>query len=207
MNTVNSTTVRVFGGQYREDHVLYDGAVVFLKTIGSDDKGSLLDAFERLSPESRFLRFFAAKPALSEREARYFTEIDGESHFAIAAGRRRADGATEGLGIARFVCRATDHDEAELAVAVVDDWQGRGLGRILLARLVAAAQERGLKRLVGTVMAENDAMIHLLATTAKAELSLRGGFVEAIVEVGEPEKRPRGRHSISEDPQVSLHSQ
>ena len=65
MNTVNSTTVRVFGGQYREDHVLYDGAVVFLKTIGSDDKGSLLDAFERLSPESRFLRFFAAKPSPS----------------------------------------------------------------------------------------------------------------------------------------------
>ena len=123
----NSTTDRVYGAGYRETIRLRDGSEVFLKTLRAEDKGVLAEAFEHLSKESRFRRFFAFKSRLTEAELRYFTDIDGEAHFALAAGHRRGDGSAEGLGTARFVRRVNEPDAAELAVAVVDDWQGRGV--------------------------------------------------------------------------------
>jgi len=172
---------RIYDAQYREAVRLGDGSEVFIKVLCPADKGALAEGFEHLSKESRFRRFFAYKSRLSERELAYFTEMDGQAHFALAAGRRNDAGGVEGLGTARFVRRDDDPGAAELAVAVVDEWQGRGLGRALLTRLVEAAEARGIERLVGTVMAENDAMIHLLSTAAHADMKWRGGFVEVVL--------------------------
>lgn len=154
---------RIFGPDYVEEITLRDGARVRLRPIRPSDKAGLVEGFARLSPQSRYLRFFTDKATLSQAELRYLTEVDGERHFALAAGRLRDDGS-EGLGLAigRFVCLPDEPDVAEPALAVVDDAQGLGLGRLLLLRLIAAAAERGVRSFRCDFLATNQSMQSLL---------------------------------------------
>jgi GNAT superfamily N-acetyltransferase len=143
---------------YEEAVVLRDGSRVTLRAVQPGDKELLRRGFERLSPESRFRRFLTSKRQLTDAELVYLTELDGIDHVAIGAVA-----GDDGVGIARFVRSAADPKIAEVAVAVVDDWQGRGLGTLLLVRLAAAARERGIERFAGQALASNQAILDLVA--------------------------------------------
>lgn len=159
----SATAARVFGPDYVEEVALRDGTRARLRIIRPSDKDRLVAGLARLSPQSRYLRFFTDKERLTEGELRYLTEIDGEMHFALGASRVRDDGEEgEGLGIGRFVKLADDPTVAEPALAVVDDAQGLGLGRLLLLRLVAAAAERGVRAFRCDFLAINHGMQDLL---------------------------------------------
>lgn len=151
----------IFDSAYAEDVELEDGTVAHLRLIRPEDKRLMLEAWERLSPESRYRRFFAAKASLTVDELRYLTELDNVNHLAIGASCRHA-GQEVALGVARFIRLASPPAAAEAAITVVDDAQRRGLGRVLLTRLIAAARERGIECFVCDVLAENDAMRGLL---------------------------------------------
>lgn len=154
---------RTFGPDYVEELTLRDGTRARLRMIGPADKERLVEGLQRLSPQSRYLRFFTDKERLTEGELRYLTEIDGENHFALGASRVGDDGQEgEGLGIGRFVRLRDEPQVAEPALAVVDDAQGLGLGRILLLRLVTAATERGVKVFRCDFLAINHGMQELL---------------------------------------------
>lgn len=170
-----------FDDSYHEETTLADGSSIVLKTIKPDDKQNLQDGVRRLSPESRFRRFFSSKSELTSRELAYFTEIDGENHFALACGHRHADGTLEGLAVARFVRRKDCPEAAEPAIAVVDDWQGKGVGRLLLTRLASAALERGITRFEAEVLADNEPMIGLLSTFPKTRVRWLGEIAHAVV--------------------------
>ena len=88
---------------------------------------------------------------LSDADLRYLTEVDHRDHEAIVALRARA---ADPVGVARYV-RIEAPTEAEVAVAVVDDWQGRGAATALLERLVERARENGIERFVAVVLQEN----------------------------------------------------
>ena len=155
--------------------VLRDGSAVLIRQVRSTDAPLLADGFARLSPRSRWMRFLGAKTTLSAAELRYFTEVDHHDHEAIgalsAADRR-------GVGIARYVRDADDPHTAEIAVTVVDDWQGRGLGAELLSRLSGRARQAGIHRFTALVAAENVAVAGL-ARKLGARLAGRGpGTVE-----------------------------
>jgi GNAT superfamily N-acetyltransferase len=153
----------VFGPDYVEELALRDGTRVRLRTIRATDKERLVAGLARLSPQSRYLRFFTDKERLTEAELRYLTELDGEHHFAIGASRVGEDGEEgEGLGIGRFVKLGEEPTVAEPALAVVDGAQGLGLGRLLLLRLVAAAAERGVEVFRCDFLAINHGMQELL---------------------------------------------
>lgn len=155
---------RFFTLDYVEHAVLRDGTPVLLRLIRPEDKDLLRAGFERLSPESRYARFLAPKAELSEDELRYLCEVDHENHFAIGAMREAAEPDERvGLGIARFIRLADHPDTAEAAVAVADDAQHRGLGRLLLLRLIAAANERGISHFRCDVLGSNAGMAGLLA--------------------------------------------
>ncbi len=139
--------------------VLRDGSAVLIRPIQPADAPLLADGFARLSLKSRQQRFLTPKQELSPAELRYLTDIDHHEHEALGAVSR-ADG--RGVGIARYVRRAEDPQTAEIAVTVVDDWQGRGLGAELLARLSDRARQEGICRLTALVTAENDAVRGLL---------------------------------------------
>ena len=182
----NSVSEHRFSSSYHEDVTLKGGDRIFLKTITSDDKQSLLAGFERLSPESRFKRFFSYKSSLSGNELRYLTETDGETHLALAAGHIFEDGRGEGIGVARFVRLEEDPEAAEPALAIIDEGQGKGVGRRLFGRLMAAARERRIKRFECTVMADNEPMLRLLYSYPDAHMRTEGSTAYVTVPVTRP---------------------
>jgi GNAT superfamily N-acetyltransferase len=161
---------RRFHAHYRERLSLTDGTWAELRMVRPEDAALLRDGFARLSPRSRFQRFLSAKPRLSEEELRYLTQVDGERHLAIGAlTRSPGSGREVGLGVARFIRLAHAPEVAEVAITVVDDAQGKGLGRVLLERLVDAARERGVERFEFRVLAGNMPMYRLVQTLAPCE--------------------------------------
>lgn len=138
---------------------LRDGSPVLVRPVRPEDKSELRDAFDRLSEESRYLRFSGAKKQLSDAELAYLTEVDHHDHEALAALDPRTG---RGVGIARYVRSSADPEVAEFAVVVMDDWQRRGLGTLLLSRLADRAREEGLRRYSALVLAENRRALNLM---------------------------------------------
>lgn len=139
--------------------VLRDGSAVLIRPVRAEDALLLADGFSRLSAESRRLRFLTGKSVLSPAELQYFTKVDHHDHEALGA-LQPEDG--RGVGIARYIRLADDPDAAEVAVTVVDDWQGRGLGTELLIQLTERAREEGIRRFTALVAADNSAVVELL---------------------------------------------
>ena len=156
-----------------------------------------------MSPQSRYLRFFTSKQSLTDKELKRMTEVDGINHYAIGAAITEDDGSEVGLGIARFI--RTDHDPeaADAAIAVVDDFHGRGLGTLLLQRIIAAAYERGIKRFVSEVLYENVRMKNIID-----ELSPTARFSEPDLGVVKAEfsldEVMRGQDKISNTHQSAI---
>ncbi len=147
---------------FREQHVLADGTPITLRFIRPDDADELRRAFAKLSPRSRYQRFLGVS-TLTDEMVHYLTEVDGHDHVAIVAITDSLDLKSEiGLGVARFVRSKEDPTVAEAAVTVIDDAQGKGVGRVLLRALAALALERGVRVFRGEVLAENERMRHLL---------------------------------------------
>jgi GNAT superfamily N-acetyltransferase len=154
------------------EHVtLRDGSRVLVRAVRPDDRPLFVAGFEGLSEESRHRRFLFYKRALGERELDFLTNVDHEDHEAIGA----IDVASgRGVGVARMI-READREAAEAAVTVVDDWQGRGLGALLLERLGERARELGVRRFTATLLTSNKAMLaafrHLGCVRAQRDAS------------------------------------
>jgi GNAT superfamily N-acetyltransferase len=181
-----------YDASYEETVELSDGQRVHLRLMRPSDKEMLLEGFERLSPDSRYARFMAPKSKLTESELRYLTEVDGVDHFAMGAIRRHLVSKDEGVGIARFVRLQEKRDTAEPAVTVSDDYQGKGLGSVLLQRLIEAAWERDVRWFVTELLADNTAsrrMIEALSPEVKFGQSGDGALI-ATLPVPEPDHTP-----------------
>jgi RimJ/RimL family protein N-acetyltransferase len=143
---------------------LRSGRSVAIRPIRPDDLNRLRAAHDRLSPESRYSRFLAAKPHLSLADARYLVEVDGRDHFALVA-TSSAD-PEQILGVARFVRSREDPRVAEFAIVVGDAFQREGLASQLLERLADAALEQGIERFTATTLATNEAVHRLIRRLA-----------------------------------------
>jgi ribosomal protein S18 acetylase RimI-like enzyme len=162
---------------------LRDGSCAVMRPLRSTDGPLLIDGFARLSPRSRRMRFLMGKNALSAKEVQYLTDIDHHNHEALAA----LDVVTgRGLGVARYIRSADDPLSAEVAITIVDEWQGRGLGTELIRHLARRAQAEGIKIFRALVAADNAAVLALLrrmdgvveliefdSDTAQYQISLR----------------------------------
>jgi GNAT superfamily N-acetyltransferase len=166
-----------FTPAYRERVCLRDGTEVLLRLVIPADKLLLKRGMDRFSAESRFHRFLGAKHDLTPNELDYLTEVDGVDHFALGALASGPSGVEQGVGVARFVRFGDETDSAEPTVAVVDDFQGRGLGSVLFARLMEAARERGIRRFHGRMLAHNKVMRALLHHASPTVRWAGGGYV------------------------------
>jgi RimJ/RimL family protein N-acetyltransferase len=135
---------------------------VLIGPVGPADVPLLADGFARLSARSRQLRLLGPRKKPTPAELRYLTEIDHHDHEALGAVDR-ASGLS--VGVARYVRCFEDAQVAEIAVTVVDQWQGRGLGTELLAQLAERGREEGIGRFTALVGAGNVAMTRLVRTT------------------------------------------
>lgn len=150
------------GPGFHEDHVLSDGTRVTLRHVHPEDAPELKRGLERLTPQSRYRRFLGAVTTLTDEQLRYLTCVDGRDHVAIVAVARGPDGSESGLGIARFIRQKDDPSAAEAAITVIDDAQGKGIGRLLALALARAAYERDVRRFRGQILADNVAVRQLL---------------------------------------------
>src|SRR5215213_1169806 len=147
---------------------LLDGTSVPYHAIASENASALQRFHHRLSERSIYLRFFAAKPELSDREARYFTNVDGIDRFAlVAVDPERPE---EIIAVVSFDREGTT-ERAEYAAEVADRWQGRGLGLALTRRLIGAALKRDVRTFMGIVLPENTRMLHLFRDLGLPERS------------------------------------
>jgi GNAT superfamily N-acetyltransferase len=162
-----------------------DGRSILVRPIRSDDKRLLATAFDRLSPESRYRRFFSPIQRLGKQDLVYLTEIDHSDHEALAAINPE-NGAI--IGVARYV-RSADPTEAEVAVTVADPWQRRGVATALLERLVERAREEGIDHFVALVMSDNVEALDLFRGLAPGRSHSRrspSGHIELLIPLPEP---------------------
>ena len=168
------------------------GERIEIRPIRSADKELIADIFDRMSPETRYRRFFAPLQRLSEQDLRYLTEVDHLDHEALVA-LGPDDG--ELIGVARYV-RSDEATEAEVAVVVVDPWQGRGVASALLDRLVDRARQAGIDHFIALVLSENEDALELFRHVAPDGSSTRrssSGHVEMLIELPEPGGLPNSR--------------
>lgn len=153
---------------------LRDGSLVTVRAIRPTDRPLLERGFAQLSPESRYRRFLAPRSSLTDAELDYLTVVDGTNHVAFGVVIEQ-DGEEEGVGIARFVRQAADPTVAELAIAVLDEYQGRGVGPLLVRCLRDAAIALGVRRFRCDVLASNAGMMKLLDRFGAVVTATTGG--------------------------------
>jgi RimJ/RimL family protein N-acetyltransferase len=137
---------------------LRDGVTVHLRPVRAEDAAAIRCLFQGLSETSTWLRFFTVCPSL-DRVVDWATEVDNDRRLGVVA---IAADTGQLIGHAGLERDPRQPDRAEFAVAVADRYQGRGLGRLLLGRLVEAARPAGIRWLTGEVLANNHRMVHLL---------------------------------------------
>ena len=131
-----------------------------------------------MQPEDLRLRFFYSRRELPRSELARLTQIDYSREMAFLAVRRGLDGKEETLGVVRAIADP-DNVEAEFAIVVRSDLKGRGLGHILLAKMIAYLKAKGTRRMVGVVMRGNVAMRDL-ALALGMEIDSEGSDVDAL---------------------------
>lgn len=172
----------------REDSVelkLDRGQRVRIRPLRPADRDRYVRAVAALSPRSRYLRFASPQPRLTKRQVDLMMQVDGERHVAYAA--LTPDEAVL-LGVARYIKAGENADVAEVSIAVVDDWQRRGLGRILLSRLIDHACSANLEMLVAMILGENRPAAELSRAFGFAAAGRDGFFVQCEM----PCRRRRG---------------
>jgi ribosomal protein S18 acetylase RimI-like enzyme len=133
--------------------------VVTLRPLRSGDCAAVLAVFAGLGARSRERRFLTAKPRLTARDLRQLTAVDDRDHVALVA-----EAGPEGrpIGVARFVRETHDDESADVAVAVVDAWQSRGVGTMLATALAERARRLGIRRFTLVTSVDNDGVRRLL---------------------------------------------
>ncbi|NIK59681.1 GNAT family N-acetyltransferase [Kribbella shirazensis] len=141
-----------YPAEYEADVVLRDGATAHLRPITPADDDLLVAFYARVSEQSKYYRFFAPYPQLSDRDVARFTQVDYRQRLALIVTV-----GDEMIGVGRY--EGTGRSTAEVAFLIEDAHQGRGLGQLLLEHLAQAARENGIHRFVAEVLPDNRKMI------------------------------------------------
>ena len=177
--------------QYESDVVLRDGSTLRLRPVRPDDAGRLIEMFEVMSPESLYFRFFNM-PRIDSKRAAQLATVDYEDQFALVGEIGGAIGALAG-----YYRGDREPERAEVAFAIADTLQGRGLGTKLLERLALVARQHRIETFDAYVLADNRRMVDVFRDSGfDVHRRLDGGvvhFVLALRETAEFQKRSLDR--------------
>jgi acetyl coenzyme A synthetase (ADP forming)-like protein len=156
------------------DVALRDGATVHVRPVRREDEGAILRFLQELSPESRWLRFFTSR-ADFEDLARRAVDLDYRDRYGLLA-----TAGLDGRVVGHAVYLRSGPDRAEVAFTVADDFQGRGLGTILLGQLAEVADENGVAVFEAEVLPQNHRMIEVFRESGfPAEIHSEPGVITA----------------------------
>lgn len=152
LGAMSATALVITPPAWSDTLVLVDGTRIGFRHVDRDDREGFALLFARMSPESRYRRYLSPKPELSPRELTFLTHVDHVNHEALAAVDQ-GDGSMVGAG--RYVVYRNDPKIAEMALEVVDDLHGMGIGGALGRRLMTRARQNGIESLTATLLWEN----------------------------------------------------
>ncbi|MEH0846016.1 GNAT family N-acetyltransferase [Micromonospora sp. CPCC 205711] len=140
------------------DVLLSDGSAVQLRPIRPQDAPEIVAMHSRFSERTRYLRYFSPYPRIPDRDLQRFVNVDHRDReaFVVLAGDRI-------VAVGRYERLGPDSPEAEVAFVVEDDYQGRGIGSVLLEHLADAARRYGLVHFVAEVLPSNGAMLRVFS--------------------------------------------
>jgi acetyltransferase len=139
---------------------LHGGQALRIRPIRPEDAALEIAFADRLSARSRYMRFFSAGRGLTPAMLARLTQVDYDRELALIALSQEEGEAEQLVGVARFAA-SPDGESCEFAIAIDDQWNGRGLATVLMERLMEAAREAGYRRMTGYVLPENGSMLKL----------------------------------------------
>jgi len=143
-----------------EEWVEWQGERILLRPIKPEDGLQHVEFFSRLAPEDVRMRMFVQMRELSPGQLARMTQIDYDREMAFIATRTRPDGMPETLGVARIVFDP-DNVQGEFAVTTRSDLKGKGLGKLLMQKLIRHSRDRGAQEIVGETLSQNTALLGL----------------------------------------------
>ncbi|MGH7932830.1 MAG: GNAT family N-acetyltransferase [Candidatus Binataceae bacterium] len=178
---------------YSAEEVLRDGGSIHVRAIRPDDRERLLHHFRSLSEQSIYYRFFGIKRALTDPELEELTHLDFDRQVGIVATLRE-NGEERFIGVARYV-RGSEPARAEVAFAVIDEHQGRGIGTLLLEHLSRIARSAGIVEFEADVLGDNNRMLEVFAKSGfKVRRSAQSGVIHVTFPTEETEEFAQASH-------------
>lgn len=173
---------------------LRDGSHIRVRQGCQSDRELLLEGFAQLSEQSRYRRFLAPMPDLTEKVITYLLDVDHHDHEAIIAIDVRSG---HGIGVARYLRLESRPHVAEVAVTVVDDWQGKGVGTLLLEVAGARARQAGIRCFSALMLSDNVEMREALAHIGPLRVLARsGGTIEVEAPISQAGLSPQLRRLL-----------
>jgi GNAT superfamily N-acetyltransferase len=174
---------------YQVDETLHDGGLIHLRAIRPDDRDRLLEHFNSLSEQSVYYRFFGLKHSLSVNELNQLTQLDFVKHVGLVA-TLYADGHEHLIAVGRYI-RNPDESHAEVAFAVTDAHQGRGIATLLLDHLSRIARAGGVEVFEATVLSDNSRMLEVFDHSGLSiSRTSDGGTVRVTMQLGAAPSAP-----------------
>ena len=163
---------------------LKDGTLALVWPLHPEDREALRTGYEKLSEDARYHRFLTTVPRLNDTLLRHLVDdVDGVDHIALALVVIGEDHVGEPVGVARVIRYPEDPTAADVAVTVLDEWQGRGAASALLAELMRQ-RPAGVTRLLTTVTSDNTASLAMLRRLGPTTTSAAGANrVDVVVEL------------------------
>ena len=159
---------------YSATETLRDGRTVEIRAQRSQDREGMQAAIARFGSGSLYRRFLAVRRGFSEKETDYFLDIDFVNHVALVAVANDVGQPTI-VGGGRYV--VVRPGQAEVAFAIVDAYQGLGIGSVLMRHLSILGREAGLRELIAEVLSENVPMLNVFERSGLAMNTRRDGAV------------------------------
>jgi GNAT superfamily N-acetyltransferase len=135
---------------------LRNGQRIEIRALRPEDRDNFVAAVSRVGTQSLYRRFFAVRRHFTEDETSFYLNVDFRNHVALVAIVEESGRPTIVAGGRYIVVKP---GRAEVAFTVLDQYQGRGIGAVLLRHLAAIAKDAGLKKLIADVLPENGAML------------------------------------------------
>ena len=149
-----------YPNQYEFAETLRDGTPVLIRPIKPEDATAHYEMVAGFSQQTRYFRFFSLSEEISPEQMARFTQIDYDRDVAIIAEIER-NSKKVSIGVNRLVYYP-HNEEYEFAVVVTDAWQGSGVGRLLMEKLIYIAKDRGIPEIYGLVLRDNVSMMRFI---------------------------------------------
>jgi ribosomal protein S18 acetylase RimI-like enzyme len=163
---------------------LNDGIPVCIRPVEKDDEQRIKDGIAQLSPQSRYLRFFSGMREAPPKVIEALITVDGHDHIAWGALRTDLPG-TPALGVVHAFRDSDDPGTAEFSVAVLDEYHGRGLARLMCAVLLLDCAREGLVHLAVNILPENRPAIGLVRSLGAQHTALEAGVSEFEIDIAD----------------------